>query len=80
MKSGFIIVIFVIGMLVCATHAAPFRSEIQEEDNQQILEELLDLINQESKSHQQDVDGDKEYVAAQRSVIPYSRSSLLNKG
>ena len=75
MKSGFIVVLFAMGTLICTTYAAPASSEIQEKDNQQKMKELLDLINQAAKSRQEDGDGDKESVEAQR----FSITSFLHK-
>lgn len=77
MKSGFTPVLFAIGTIVCATHAAPFSSEIQDNDNQRTMKDLLDLINQAAKSRQENGDGDKESVAAQRFGRLFSRLNLL---
>lgn len=50
MKSDLILMLFAISTLVCATYAAPVRSEIQELNDQKKVKELLDLINQAVKS------------------------------
>lgn len=46
--------LFAIGMLVCATYAAPANSEIQEENDQKKLKELLDLIDRAANSQQEE--------------------------
>ena len=56
MKSGFFFMFFVIGMLICATYAAPTSSQIQEENNKNKVKELLDLIDQAVKSQHDDDD------------------------
>ena len=66
MKSGFILMLFAIGTLVCATYAAPASSEIQEENDRKKVNELLDLIDQAAKSQQDDGDENEESIEAQR--------------
>ena len=75
MKSGFILVLLAIGMLICVTYAAPASSEIQEKDKQEMMKELLDVINQVAKPPQEEGYDDEDSVAAQRFL-----SSFLRKG
>lgn len=78
MRSGFILVLFAIGMFICSTHAAPVSSESQQKDDQQKMKVLLDLIDQAAKSQQEDGEGDKESVVAQKFRRFFS--GLLRRG
>ena len=78
MRSDFILVLFTIGALICSTYASPVSSVVQEEDDQKKMKVLLDLIDQAAKSQQEDGEGDKESVAAQKFQRAFS--GLLRRG
>ena len=74
MKSGFIIILFMLGTLICATYAAPASSEIQQDDDSDTSkEELLKLLNHLATSQQNDDD-------EENAKMQFKLGKLFSKG